>query len=280
MESSAPIPVVIIGGYLGAGKTTLINQCLQDGLRNAAIIVNDFGSINIDASLISEFSSDTIELTNGCICCSVGESLADTFFSILDRPQRPELIVVETSGVADPQSIAAYTHMKGLTNAGVFVLVDAEQAVSTFQHPLLKSTVERQIQAAHLLGITKSDVATTDSLVATRELMKFLAPHTAVIEASPTALSRLVNTPTRAVEPEVSTTETHPFTHSLHHFDKPITREELLSFLESLEKNVVRAKGIIELSDSARVLVQKTGEHLSITPTELSESGLVLIQTR
>ena len=141
MHSAPPIPVVIIGGYLGAGKTTLINHCLQSGLRNAAIIVNDFGDINIDAALISQFSSDTLELTNGCICCTIGETLADTLFTILDRPVQPELIVIETSGVSDPATVAAYTHIAGLTNAGILVLVDALNAISISQQALLKKTL-------------------------------------------------------------------------------------------------------------------------------------------
>jgi len=111
------------------------------GKQLLSIIVNDFGDINIDAALISQFSSDTLELTNGCICCTIGETLADTLFTILDRPVQPELIVIETSGVSDPATVAAYTHIAGLTNAGILVLVDSLNAISIISTSALEEDI-------------------------------------------------------------------------------------------------------------------------------------------
>ena len=280
MAQLSSIPVVIIGGYLGSGKTTLINSCLQSGLKNAAIIVNDFGDINIDAALISQYSSDTLELTNGCICCSIGESLADTFFSILDRPQLPELIVIETSGVSDPAAVAAYGHIKGLTNAGILVLVDAVQAVSIFNQPLLTKSFKRQIQSAHLLAITKTDIATEEQVRATQQLLRELAPSTPVIEASLTALVQLVDTHVSTAPATGMAFDEHHLTHSAQQFDPAISMDELRNYLESLESHVIRVKGVVELADSTRVLVQKTGSLLSLTPTNMAPTGLVLLSTK
>ncbi|MTA40145.1 MAG: GTP-binding protein, partial [Actinobacteria bacterium] len=98
----ASIPVHVIGGYLGSGKTTLLNALLESAQEPIAVIVNDFGEVNIDGSLISAVHDDVIELTNGCICCAVGTSLADVLFTILDRAELPSQIVIEASGVADP----------------------------------------------------------------------------------------------------------------------------------------------------------------------------------
>jgi G3E family GTPase len=279
MNQHSPIPVVIIGGYLGSGKTTLINQCLQNGLSNAAIIVNDFGDINIDAALISQYSSDMLELTNGCICCSIGESLADTFFAILDRPQVPELIVVETSGVSDPSAVAAYGYIKGLTNAGILVLVDAQQAVSTFHQSLVKNSFERQIRAAHVLAITKTDIATTEEVSAVRELLQEIAPTTPLLEASPAALVQMIDTPSKPTPPPSTFFADHPLIRSVHTFEHAVSLEDLRTFVHQLGVSVVRVKGIVELSDSSCVLVQKTGSHVSITPTSLRPTGLVLLAT-
>lgn len=280
MSQASPIPVVIIGGYLGSGKTTLINQCLQNGLSNAAIIVNDFGDINIDIALISQFSSDTLELTNGCICCSIGDSLADTLFTVLDRPRLPELIVIETSGVSDPASVAAFTHIRGLTNAGILVLVDAVQAVSIFENSLVTKSFERQIRSAHLLALTKTDIASDDDVQAARRLLGELAPNTHVIEASASSLGELID---MSVEPKHSATPAdtdHPLVQATHRFDSPVSLDDLRSFLDDLDSSVVRVKGIVSISDGSHVLVQKTGPLTSLTPTQLQSTGLVLIATK
>ena len=280
MSQASPIPVVIIGGYLGSGKTTLINHCLQNGLSNAAIIVNDFGDINIDVALISQYSSDTLELTNGCICCSIGDSLADTLFTILDRPRLPELIVIETSGVSDPASVAAFTHIKGLTNAGILVLVDAVQAVSTFENPLVTKSFERQIQSAHLLALTKTDIASDDDVQAARHLLGELAPNTHVIEASASSLGELIDMSIETSPLVAPLDNSHALVRSTHQFDSPTSLNDLRFFLDGLDSTVVRAKGIVAISDGSRVLVQKTGPLISVTPTELQSTGLVLIATK
>ena len=102
-----PIPVTVIGGYLGAGKTTLVNHLLRNanGLR-IAVLVNDFGALQIDADLIEAADGDTISLANGCICCSLAGGLVEAMLGILDRPQPPEWVVIETSGVSDPVAAA------------------------------------------------------------------------------------------------------------------------------------------------------------------------------
>lgn len=277
MSQHSPIPVVIIGGYLGSGKTTLINACLQNGLSNAAIIVNDFGDINIDAALISQYSSDTLELTNGCICCSIGESLADTLFSILDRPRLPELIIIETSGVSDPASVAAFTHMKGLTSAGILVLVDATEATTTSKNPHLCSSFRRQIQSAHVISITKTDIATSEECASVHALIAAIAPHTPVIEATPTSLVDMIDLSVRQLPTPDAVIPSHSLHREHFEFSAPPTHDQLVEHITSLPVNVIRVKGVIELVDSSKVLVQKTGRHTSVTSTTLSPTGLVLL---
>lgn len=152
------LPLTIIGGYLGAGKTTLINRLLAEehGL-NLLVIVNDFGAINIDAALIERAGGDQIALTNGCVCCTIGDDLAFTLHKVLQGDQLPDHVLIETSGVADPAAIAeAARDVPGLSYGGIISLVDAENIFDLLADPLVSPQVIQQITAADLLVVTKA----------------------------------------------------------------------------------------------------------------------------
>lgn len=279
MTQSPRIPVLVIGGYLGAGKTTLINNVLTNATQRIAVVVNDFGSVNIDASLIRERHNDTIELTNGCICCAVGESLADVLFSIRDRTELPEVVVIEASGVANPASVAAFAHIEGFHHLGNVVLVDGTHALETSNDPLVGRTFALQVQAAHLLAITKSDEATDSDISEVRSIVSSLAPSTPLVLTKSATLSSLIMN--LAPQTDTADTEAHTefSTTTLNHVSAQ-DEKQLLAFLQNFPPNVVRAKGIVELADGDRRLVQKVGSTISISQTELPTSGLVLISLK
>src|ERR1700742_142139 len=104
--SPAKTPLTVIGGFLGAGKTTLLTHLLKPGRSRTAVLVNDFGAVNIDAGLIARHDGATMTLTNGCVCCSIGGGFFETLGSILDAPTAFDHIVIEASGVGDPWRIA------------------------------------------------------------------------------------------------------------------------------------------------------------------------------
>jgi len=110
------IPLTVIGGYLGSGKTTLLNALLrQPHGKRFALLVNDFGSINIDAGLIENQQGETINLANGCICCSLAAGFVVALNTVLNLQSRPDQVIIEASGVADPRKIANYGNTPGTT---------------------------------------------------------------------------------------------------------------------------------------------------------------------
>jgi G3E family GTPase len=272
--TAASIPVHVIGGYLGSGKTTLLNALLSDSQVPIAVIVNDFGEVNIDAALISAQHDDVIELTNGCICCAVGTSLADVLFTILDRAQLPTLIVVEASGVADPAAVVAYTHMAGLHNAGTVVLVDTVAAFTTMKDTYVGKVFTRQIVSADLLALTKCDITSPDTQNDIHMMLKTIAPLTPIVQSSPRVLSEILHVSTTNIEPE-----NHPLTYTSQRLEKVtfVDDDAIRSTLENLPSAVVRAKGIVEIDNGERRLIQMVGRHLVITSTPLSATGIITI---
>ena len=162
------IPFTVIGGFLGAGKTTLLNHWLRHaGGQRLAVLVNDFGAINIDAMLIETNSGDTIALSNGCVCCQIGDDLSLALMRVLDSNKPFDAVVIEASGVADPWRIAQLGRADPrLQLDGVIVLVDASAALDQARDPLLADTLERQLKAADLVVVNKIDLVTEAERVA------------------------------------------------------------------------------------------------------------------
>lgn len=268
------IPVVVVAGYLGAGKTTFINDLLSTTTNRIAVVVNDFGSINIDAALISSVNSDTIELTNGCVCCALGGTLADTMLEIADRPELPDMVVIEASGVADPAAVSANAYIGGFHLAATLVLVDAVNSQQTLTNKLVGETFVRQINAAHLLLVTKHDTATPEQYAACVELCKSTA--TPFMNREQFTIESLQNA--AALEaPHVSQQEYGPTFHTQLLDDALFhSLPDLKSTMGSLPAHAVRAKGIVQVNDE-NFLVQRVGSHTAITPTLLPPTGIVVI---
>lgn len=155
----ARIPLTVVGGFLGAGKTTSLNHVLVSGRRRAAVLVNDFGPVDIDAGLLAQRADKVIRLANGCVCCSMASGLDDALARVLALDPAPDWIVIEASGVSDPGRIAQVGLSDPLLQLeAVVVLVDASGIRDRLADPLLADTAQRQLRAADLLVLNKTDL--------------------------------------------------------------------------------------------------------------------------
>ena len=122
-SSAARIPFTLLGGYLGAGKTTLLNRLLVDAHgQRIAVLVNDVGAVNVDAALIADHDGETLELTNGCVCCAIADDFVTTLERVRAMAPKPDRVVMELSGVAEPARLVPWANTTGFRLDGVVVV--------------------------------------------------------------------------------------------------------------------------------------------------------------
>jgi G3E family GTPase len=179
------MPVTIITGFLGSGKTTLLNQILSDRQDlKIAVLVNEFGDINIDSQLLVSIDEDMMELSNGCICCTINDGLVDAVYRVLERDDRIDHMVIETTGLADPLPIILTflgTELRDLTQLdSVVTMVDAE----TFTSDHFESeAAHKQLTYADITILNKTDLANPDQIQTLETYIRTVKPGARILQS-------------------------------------------------------------------------------------------------
>ncbi|WP_414752040.1 CobW family GTP-binding protein [Anabaena sp. CCY 9910] len=282
------MPVTIITGFLGSGKTTLLNQILKNKHDlKVAVLVNEFGDINIDSQLLVSVDQDMLELSNGCICCTINDGLVDAVYRVLEREERIDYLVIETTGVADPLPIILTflgTELRDLTNLdSILTVVDAE----AFEPTHFESEAAlKQLTYADIILLNKTDLATSEKIQVLEDYIQTVKDsarilHTKYGEVALPLILGVGLTP----KDDYTTDDTeaphehnhehhshdhdhdhehhHHHEHHSHHLDndgfvavsfqsdRPFDVHKFENFLtEQMPQNVFRAKGILWFSDS------------------------------
>ena len=287
------VPITFVGGYLGAGKTTAINEVLANTDRPIAVIVNDVGSINIDAALIRRRHGDTIELTDGCVCCSSIDGIGAAFDQIRARPQPPDHVLVELSGVAEPSQVVWWGSTAGFLLDGVVVVVAADQVGDDALPSWIRGRLDQQIAEADLLVLTKTDLVDDAARSVAGARLADLAPATPVLEVGrgtvePGSLGRFLALGGRSPRGPAAVPDSTLFdAHRVATVRAPVgvSSADLDGFLASLHDRVagriVRVKGLVETTDLGLVLVQVVGARRELTavpePERQPPTDLVVI---
>lgn len=271
MTYRTPTPVMIISGFLGAGKTTLLNHILgaEHGLK-IAVLVNDFGTINIDAQLVVGVEGQTVNLSNGCICCTIRDDLKQETMRLLDMTDTPEYIIIETSGVSDPVAVAATFHDPELRSRTrldcILTVVDAETILENLDSH--EGLARAQISVADIVLVNKVDLVDEARIGAIRESFEAIIPqaHLLMAEQAHVPLDLLIDTgrydPQKLSEQHAKTVHVHDVAGEAHHhahdliFDtwswvtlRSLSLGNFGEFIETLPKSIVRVKGLLRFEE-------------------------------
>ncbi len=291
---TAELGVTVVAGFLGAGKTTLVNHLLQhaDG-RRLGVMVNDFGALNIDEALVDERRDDLITLSNGCVCCSLQGELSSSIESMIRRRgEQLDHLLIECSGVSDPERVVNVLHYPRLRARArldnVITLVDAALDHAGLS-PALRHLVASQVDNADLVVINKVDLVDEQDIARLEQAV--LLPGSRHVRTTQAALpADFVFWPVSSEAPKcrrvrsrlspATSIETLGLKTLSWKHEGAVDMTELSTLLHDMPKPILRFKGVVRLDDGRVLALQRAAGRL--TSWELGnwpkgESQLVFI---
>lgn len=291
MKKSKKINVYIISGFLGSGKTTILNNLLpQFASEKNVVIENEFGKINIDATLVNGTFESVYELTNGCICCSINNQLLETLTQIISLENQPDNVFIETTGIADAGEIAANFTSLFVSEAfdlkKIITVVDAENILF---YKDANSEVQKQIVAADSIVINKSALVSSKILANIKDFIQSINPYLSIVLSKDGSLDRMILATENSQKTFTPSTlykseSTHKIKTMLYEteelFDVQKLKYELFRHLYLYYHQIYRIKGYVVTKENQVVLVQTVGKSVVIELAhnqEISKGQLVFI---
>lgn len=271
------IPAIVIGGYLGAGKTTLINRLLAgDHGQRVTVLVNDFGAVNIDAALIENRDGGTISLTNGCACCTIGDDLVASASDVAAQAPPPDMVLVEASGAAEPARMAVMLLGVGhLMPAQLLTIVDGGSVTVRMKDKFVGPLVQRQMSQAEAILVNRMPEGEFPDRLAD------VIGDKLCLSGADAAIDWILNT--RLSPRDVRSGGDEAVHHGLKsccvRFEKPVSMNFLETRKASLPANVHRVKGFLPVLQSGRTVpewyeVQYDGRRWHTRPASPGNSGI------
>ncbi len=274
------IPVTVIGGYLGAGKTTLVNHLLRNanGVR-LAVLVNEFGELAIDEDLIEAQDDDVISIAGGCVCCSFGSDLTAALGDMAAMDPPPDHVLIESSGVAIPSSIVnSLVFLPAFRSDGIVILADAETVQKSARDKYMGDTVTRQIADADIILLNKVDLVSAEALMSTRMWLSVQNRAVRIVESTQSVVP-----PEIVLDSFVGRARAGGQHFEAAHLDMltltptgPLNADALASALAEESAGLVRAKGFVTRGDGTKALIQVVGRRYEVTEASADKADGVV----